>query len=131
MRSGIVTLAVGLTIVGSAAVGIHEVLPQGQNDPPTAQSATDTVTRVDSAPSEQDSLQLPPETVTVDTTSGNVLDAFDRARATGMQVTLISDKRYSVTVDPSMPMDSVTIVDARSGNVLDSLPMNNNGRIPR
>ncbi|MGL3806163.1 hypothetical protein ACSYDW_08715 [Paeniglutamicibacter sp. R2-26] len=131
MRSAIGILALGLTIVGGAAVGIREALPPVQDNPYAAQSATGNATQDKSVPSERDSLLLQPETLIVNTDSENVLDAFDRGRDTGMQVTLVSDKRYSVTIDPSMSMDSVTIVDPKSGNILDSFPMNNNGLLPR
>jgi hypothetical protein len=131
MRSTIGILAVGLTIVGGTAVGIHEILPSVQNNPHAEQSATGNAIQEKSVPSEPDSLHLPPETLIVNTARDNVLDAFDRARDTGMQVTLVSDKRYSVTVDPSMSMDSVTIIDVKSGSILDSFPMNNNGLLSR
>ncbi|GAA5227048.1 hypothetical protein GCM10025778_15810 [Paeniglutamicibacter antarcticus] len=131
MRSTIGILAMGLTIVSGAAVGIHEILPSVQKNPHAEQSITGNATQEKSVSIEPDSLHFPPETLIVNTASDNVLDAFDRARDTGMQVTLVSDKRYSVTIDPSMSMDSVAIIDVKSGSILDSFPMNNNGLLSR
>lgn len=137
MRSAILTLTLVLTIAGGAAVGIQETLPPDRNNPLAAPSATADATREkrtnskQDATSEDDSHRLPPKTVTVNTATDNVIFAFCRARATRIQVTLVSDERYNVTIDPSLPMDSVTIVDAISGRILDTFPMYSDGLQPR
>jgi hypothetical protein len=74
---------------------------------------------------------LPQETVTVNTRTGKIVDAFNRAKNS----TLVSDVDYDPVPDPSWPADSIVIIDATSGLVIEDflidergVPLDENGR---
>jgi hypothetical protein len=74
---------------------------------------------------------LPQETVTVNTRTGKIVDAFNRAKNS----TLVADVDYDPVPDPSWPADSIVIIDATSGLVIEDflidergVPLDENGR---
>lgn len=129
MRVAIGTLGIALTIASSTVVGIHTVLPESTDNP---QASVTTVVNEDwknGISSEPSSESLRQGTITVNATNENVPEAFTRARDIGKQVRLAFENGYDVIVDPQIPkdMDSVTIVDVKTGGILGSFSMNNNG----
>jgi hypothetical protein len=131
MRIAMGTLGVALTIAGSAIVGIHTAMPEATDNTQASVTTSGNTERDPSISSEPNPESPRQNTVTVDTANDNVLAAFKRARDTGRQVRLVSDQRYSVVVDPAMPMDSVTIIDVKSGDILDSFPMTTHASLAR
>jgi hypothetical protein len=74
---------------------------------------------------------LPQETVTVNTRTGKIVDAFNRATNS----TQISDVDYDLVPDPSWPANSIVIIDTTSGSVIEDflidergVPLDENGR---
>jgi hypothetical protein len=74
---------------------------------------------------------LPQETVTVNTRTGKIVDAFNRATKS----TLISDVDYELVPDPAWPANSIIIIDTASGSVIEDflidergVPLDGNGR---
>lgn len=66
---------------------------------------------------------LPEETVTVNTRTGIVVDAFNRAKNS----TQISDVDYNPVPDPSWPTNSIVIIDTTSGQVIEDFRVDERG----
>ncbi|CCQ45892.1 hypothetical protein ARTSIC4J27_1852 [Pseudarthrobacter siccitolerans] len=66
---------------------------------------------------------LPQETVAVNTRTGKIIDAFNRAKNS----TLISDVAYDLVPDPEWPADSIVIIDATSGLVIEDFRIDERG----
>lgn len=65
---------------------------------------------------------LPFETITVDTNSGKIIDAFNRAKNEAGQPTSISDISFHVVRDPAWPRDAIVVIDTATGNVIEQFP---------
>lgn len=78
-------------------------------------------------PGEGSSAGLPKETVAVNTTTNQIVDASNRAKNDAGQPTLISDVHFEVVPDPSWPKDSVVIIDTSTKNVIESFPVDEKG----
>jgi hypothetical protein len=61
--------------------------------------------------------------VTVNTRTGKIIDAFNRAKNS----TLISDVDSDLVPDPSWPTDSIVIIDATSGLVIEDFRIDERG----
>ncbi|ALE07489.1 hypothetical protein AL755_21715 [Arthrobacter sp. ERGS1:01] len=114
LRLVLCTLGVALALVSGTLVGLHTTQHQVHA---TAQESSVASESAGSSAVQQDN------TVSVDTATGDIREAFVRAKNEGKQLTLISGKDSSVVVDPSVTMDSVTILDAKSGAIIDSFPV--------
>jgi hypothetical protein len=66
---------------------------------------------------------LPEETVTVNTRTGKIVDAFNRAKNS----TLISDVDYNLVPDPAWPADSIVIIDTTTGMVIEDFLVDERG----
>lgn len=62
---------------------------------------------------------LPLETVTVDTNSGKIIDAFNRAKNDAGQTTSVSDVDFDVVPDPTWPRDTTVVIDTATGDVIE------------
>lgn len=133
-------LVLGITgaaaiLVGGAAIGIQA----GHSNADTPVARTPVADRPiggyegwwNSTPLDGSTEGLPQETVTVNTRTGKVIDAFNRAKNS----TLISDVDYDLVPDPTWPADSIVIIDATSGLVIEDfridergVPLDENGR---
>ena len=71
---------------------------------------------------------LPQETVAVNTTTGQIVDAFSRAKNDAHQPTSTSDVHFDVVLDPSWPAKSVIIIDTVTGEVIESFAVDEKGR---
>jgi hypothetical protein len=122
-------------LVGGAAIGIQA----GHSNTETPVPRTPVADRPiggyegwwNSTPLSGSTEDLPQETVTVNTRTGKIIDAFNRAKNS----TLISDVDYELVPDPSWPADSIVILDATSGLVIEDfridergVPLDENGR---
>ncbi|BCW17501.1 hypothetical protein NtRootA9_02090 [Arthrobacter sp. NtRootA9] len=76
-----------------------------------------------STPISGDTSGLPQETVTVNTRTGQVVDAFNRAKNS----TLISDVNYTPVPDPSWPANSIIIIDTTSGKIIEDFLVDEGG----
>lgn len=74
-----------------------------------------------------DATGLPQETVAVNTSTGKVVDAFNRSVNDAGKVTNVSDVDYAVVPDTAWPADSVVIIETATGEVIESFPVNQNG----
>ena len=70
---------------------------------------------------------LPQETVSVNTRTNAVVDAFSRKTNDAGRPTLISDVPYTVVPDPSWPADSVIIIDTTTNKVIESFRVDLDG----
>lgn len=122
MRAATATLGVALTLAVGCFVGIQS-LPTGHDLPQATQTTNEYGDRDKSASVDSSSLLLPSVTITVNAATDNVPEAFSQARKDGNRIKLVSDQRYSVTVDPSWPMESISIMDPETGDILDTFPM--------
>jgi hypothetical protein len=84
-----------------------------------------------STPAYGGTADLPQEIVAVNTRTGAVVDAFNRATNS----TSISDVDYAPAPDPSWPANSIIIIDTASGKVVEDflvdergVPLDENGR---
>ena len=59
----------------------------------------------------------------MNTRTGKIIDAFNRAKNS----TLISDVDYDLVPDPSWPTDSIVIIDATSGLVIEDFRIDERG----
>jgi hypothetical protein len=66
---------------------------------------------------------LPEETVTVNTRTGTIVDAFNRAKNS----TLISDVDYNLVPDPGWPANSIVIIDTTTGMVIEDFLVDERG----
>lgn len=67
------------------------------------------------------------ETVSVNTRTNTVVDAFSRKTNDAGRPTLISDVPYTVVPDPSWPADSVIIIDTTTNKVIESFRVDLDG----
>jgi hypothetical protein len=122
-------------LVGGAAIGIQASLSTTETPMPRTPVADRPIGGYEgwwnSTPLFGSTEGLPQETVTVNTRTGKIIDAFNRAKNS----TLISDVDYDLVPDPAWPADSIVIIDATSGLVIEDfridergVPLDENGR---
>ena len=70
---------------------------------------------------------LPHETVTINTRTNKVVDAFNRKINEAGRPTMITDVPYTVVPDPSWPADSVIIIDTATNKVIENFRVDPNG----
>jgi hypothetical protein len=122
-------------LVGGAAVGIQA--GHSKTETPVARTSVEDSTIGgyegwwNSTPVSGSADGLPQETVTVNTRTGEIVDAFNRAKNS----TLISDIDYDLVPDPAWPANSIVIIDTASGKVIEDflvdekgVPLDGNGR---
>lgn len=126
MKAAIGAFTAALLVAGGAITGIQSILPPVPGNPPASSATQGNPDRENDFSAGSLSTDLTQELITVNTTNDDVLEAFNRARDTGQQVRLVSKNRYNVIVNPSMTMDSVSILDVKTGDILDSFSMNDN-----
>jgi hypothetical protein len=66
---------------------------------------------------------LPQETVAVNTRTGKIVDAFNRATNS----TRISDVKFTPVPDDSWPANSIVIIDTASGKLIEDFLVDENG----
>ena len=81
-----------------------------------------------STPTSGDASGLPRETVTVDTNTGTVIDAFSRALHEAGKPTRLSDVNYKIVPDTSWPKDTIVIIDTSTGKVIEQFPARGTGK---
>ncbi|PRB44989.1 hypothetical protein CQ020_01835 [Arthrobacter sp. MYb23] len=69
----------------------------------------------------------PDETVAVNTTSGEIVDYFNRAKASAGEQMTAADSTFNVTPDPDWPANSVVIIDTATGHVIEDFPVDEKG----
>ena len=122
-------------LVGGAAVGIQAGHFNTETPVPRTPEADRPIGGYEgwwnSTPDSGSTESLPQETVTVNTRTGKIIDAFNRAKNS----TLISDVNYDLVPDPSWPANSIVIIDATSDLVIEDfliddrgVPFDENGR---
>ena len=123
--TGIVA-AIALAGCGSGETATPSAMPSAAAivEPPTAGGYEGWW---NATPLSGDAAGLPQETVAVNTRTGQVVDAFNRAMNDAGKVTTVSDVDYTVVPDPSWPEDLVVIIDTASGELIESFPVNLNG----
>jgi hypothetical protein len=116
-------IGAAVVVAGGAAVGVQAVQPK------TALPSMESMTIGgyegwwNSTPISGNTEGLPQETVAVNTRTGKVVDAFNRATKS----TSISDVSFEVVPDPSWPANSVVIIDTASGKVIEDFLVNEKG----
>lgn len=129
MKIALSMLGVAVVVVGGTALGIKAAQPKIDY---AAVAESKTVAGYEgwwnSTPADGSGKALPQETVAVNTTTGKIVDAFNRAKNDAHQVTSISDVHFDVVPDPNWPAKSVVIIDTATGKVIESFPVNEKGR---
>lgn len=129
------TAVAAAILVGGAAVGIQAGHSNAQTPVPRTPVADRPIGGYEgwwnSTPLSGSTEGLPQETVTVNTRTGKIVDAFNRATKS----TLISDVDYELVPDPAWPANSIIIIDTASGSVIEDflidergVPLDENGR---
>ncbi|WP_207595760.1 hypothetical protein [Arthrobacter sp. D5-1] len=80
-----------------------------------------------STPVAGNSANLPQETIAVNTTSGEIVDVFNRAKSAAGQEMSVSDVQFNVVPDTMWPKQSVVIIDTASGKVIEDFPVDEKG----
>ncbi|MGO4145078.1 hypothetical protein AB4Y77_08345 [Paenarthrobacter sp. YAF11_1] len=80
-----------------------------------------------STPVAGNSANLPQETIAVNTTSGEIVDVFNRAKSAAGQEMSVSDVQFNVVPDTTWPKHSVVIIDTASGKVIEDFPVDDKG----
>lgn len=126
MKLALGMLGVAVVVVGGTAVGINAAQPKA------AVAESKTIMGYEgwwnSTPVDGSGKTLPKETVAVNTTTGQIVDAFNRAKNDAHQATSISDVHFDVVSDPNWPTKSVIIIDTATGKVIESFPVDEKGR---
>lgn len=117
-------IGAAVVVAGGTAIGVQAVQPK--TDYPRMESLT-TIAGYEgwwnSTPASGNTEGLPQETVAVNTRTGKVVDAFNRATNS----TSIPDVSFEVVPDPSWPANSVVIIDTASGKVIEDFLVNEKG----
>jgi hypothetical protein len=125
LKPTIYTIGAVLAIAGGAFVGI-QTAQNPVHDTAQDVGTTSGVERPTTIPLDDWSPAAPMDsTISVDTSTGNIRQAFIQAKDEGKQLRLISGTGTSVVVNPAMEMDSITIVDVKSGKTLANFPVDN------
>ena len=125
MKLGIGLLGTAALIVGGLYAGIQAPVPQAAA--PNASPVGGYEGWWNSTPVSGIVEGLPRETVSVNTRTGKVVDAFNRSMNEAGKVTNVSDVDFTVIPDPEWPANSVVIIDTASGDVIESFPVDDNG----
>jgi hypothetical protein len=129
MKIALGIIGVAVVVLGGTAVGINAAQPKVDY---AAVLESKTVAGYEgwwnSTPADGSGKALPQETVAVNTTTGQIVDAFNRPKNDAHQVTSISDVHFDVVRDPSWPAKSVVIIDTATGKVIESFPVDEKGR---
>lgn len=134
MKLALSMFGVAVVVIGGTAVGINAAKPKTDY---AAVAESKTIMGYEgwwnSTPADGSGKDLPQETVAVNTTTGQIVDAFNRAKNAAHQVTSISDVHFDVVPDPTWPAKSVVIIDTATGKVIESFPVDEKGRptLPR
>jgi hypothetical protein len=114
---------IGVVVVGGTALGMQAVQPK--TDYPRAESMTIAGYEGwwNSTPEDGNTEGLPQETVAVNTRTGEVVDAFNRATKS----TLVSDVNFHVIPDSKRPANSIVIIDSATGKVIEDFMVNEKG----
>ena len=125
MKLGIGLLGTAALIVGGLYAGVQAPVPQAAA--PNASPVGGYEGWWNSTPVSGIVEGLPRETVSVNTRTGKVVDAFNRSMNEAGKVTNVSDVDFTVIPDPEWPANSVVIIDTASGDVIESFPVDDNG----
>jgi hypothetical protein len=121
------TIGAAVVVVGGAVAGVQAVQPKAQYLAPEAMTIAGYEGWWNGTPLTGSTPDLPQETVAVNTRTGKIVDAFNRARNDAGQVTLVSDVDFDVVPDPNWPANSVVIIDTASGEVIEDFPVDEKG----
>jgi hypothetical protein len=129
MKIAMGLLVVGVVAVGGTVIGINAARPKTDY---AAVAESKTIMGYEgwwnSTPADGSGKDLPQETVAVNTTTGQIVDAFNRAKNDAHQPTSVSDVHFDVLPDPGWPAKSVVIIDTATGKVIESFPVDEKGR---
>lgn len=128
MKLALGIIGTAVVIIGGSVVGVQAMQPQAQHIPPEAITVMGYEGWWNSTPVEGSAEGLPQETVSVNTTTGQIVDAFNRAKNDAHEVTLVSDVDFEVVRDSNWPENSVVIIDTTSGKVIESFPVDEKGQ---
>lgn len=117
------TVGAAALVVGGAVVGVQAVQPKAQYLPPETMNIVGYEGWWNSTPVDGNIEGLPQETVTVNTRTGEVIDAYNRAT----ESTLVSDVDFEVVPDPKWPTNSIVIIDTKTGVVIEDFVVNEKG----
>jgi len=136
VKLGLGMAGVAVILLGGAAVGIQASSSNAETSPVARTPVHDRPIGGyegwwNSTPAHGGTADLPQEIVAVNTRTGAVVDAFNRATNS----TSISDVNYAPAPDPSWPANSIIIIDTASGKVVEDflvdergVPLDENGR---
>ena len=116
-----------VAVVAATAIGLHASSEDHSYRPQDSMALGGYEGWWNGTPVKGSSAGLPKETVAVNTTSNQIVDAFNRARNDAGQATLISDVDFDVVPDPSWPKNSVVIIETSSKKVIESFPVDEKG----
>ncbi|SEE29415.1 hypothetical protein SAMN04489740_1063 [Arthrobacter alpinus] len=116
-----------VAVVAAAAIGLHGSSADHSYRPQDSMAIGGYEGWWNGTPSEGSSAGLPKETVAVNTTSNQIVDASNRAKNDAGQPTLISYVHFEVVPDPSWPKNSVVIIDTSTMKVIESFPVDEKG----
>ncbi|MFJ4027552.1 hypothetical protein ACIPWF_10175 [Paenarthrobacter sp. NPDC089989] len=120
-------------LVGAVVVGVQANAANGQADASTLKASADA--RVPggyegwwtSTPVSGETTGLPEETSAVNTTTGQIVDVFNRTKNEARQEISVADVQFKVVRDPSWPEHSVVIIDTASRKVIEDFPVDEKG----
>jgi len=110
-------------LLGGLVVGAQAIQPKAQPMPPENMKIMGYEGWWNSTPADGNTEGLPQETVTVNTRTGEVVDAYNRATKS----TRISDVQFKVVPDPAWPKNSIIIIDTASGKVIEDFLVDEKG----
>lgn len=130
MKVAMGLFGLGIIAVGGIVLGINAAQPKTVY---AAVAESMTVVRGyegwwNLTPADGSGKDLPQETVAVNTTTGQIMDAFNRAKNDAHQATSVSDVHFDVVPDPGWPAKSVVIIDTATGKVIENFPVDEKGR---
>jgi len=128
MKQVLGSVGVAVVLIGGAALGIQSNTSSEQAPSPLAKAPMDRPNAGyegwwNSTPLNGNAEGLPQETVAVNTRTGKVVDAYNRATNS----TSVSDVKFNVVPDPSWPANSVVIIDTATGKVIEDFVVDEKG----
>ncbi|GAB3555901.1 hypothetical protein GCM10027404_33400 [Arthrobacter tumbae] len=129
VRRAVVAGSVFLGMLTMNGCGVEaDVTPASEVAPPENVSVGGYEGWWNSTPVSGDVSGLPDETITVRTDTGEIVDASDRDASGRAAAVPLAEVEYSVVPDPGWPEHSVVIIDAGTGEVIDSFPVDADGK---
>ncbi|TLM80868.1 hypothetical protein [Pseudarthrobacter sp. NamE5] len=127
MKVLLVMSGLAAVLAAGAVVGVQAVQPKTEYPRPEAMTIAGYEGWWNSTPASGNTEGLPQETVAVNTRTGKIVDASNRARNDAGLPTLPSDVNFDVVPDPNWPANSIVIIDTASGKVIEDFVVDEKG----